>query len=140
MCQNVYLFNKTVIENIILDSKSDLGVQVDYFENNNIFKFVNRLPDGWNTRVGSSGSRLSGGEKQKIALGRVINKNPSLIILDEPTSAYDKESVDDFNKWISEEFNDKIVIIVTHDKKVLDFVDKIFEFKDGKITVYNKLG
>lgn len=140
VCQNVYLFNKTVIENIILDSKSDLGVQVDYFENNNIFKFVNRLPDGWNTRVGSSGSRLSGGEKQKIALGRVINKNPSLIILDEPTSAYDKESVDDFNKWISEEFNDKIVIIVTHDKKVLDFVDKIFEFKDGKITVYNKLG
>lgn len=140
VCQNIYLFNKTVIENIILGSKSDSGVQISFFENNNIFKFVHRLPDVWNTQVGSSGSRLSGGEKQKIALGRVINKNPSVIILDEPTSAYDKESVADFNRWISRKFNDKIVIIVTHDKKVLDFVDKIFEFKDGKITVYNKLG
>ena len=139
VCQNIYLFNKTVIENITLDSKSDSGVQISFFENNNIFKFVYRLPDVWNTQVGSSGNRLSGGEKQKIALGRLINKNPSVSILDEPTSAYDKESVADFNRWVSGKFNDKIVIIVTHDKKVLDFVDKIFKFKDGKITIYNKL-
>ena len=138
VCQNIYLFNKTVIENIILDSKSDSDVQIGFFKDNNIFKFVHRLPDTWSTQVGSSGSRLSGGEKQKIALGRVINKNPSLVILDEPTSAYDEESMDDFNRWISKEFNDKIVIIVTHDKKVLDFVNKIFEFKDGKIKTYNK--
>jgi putative multidrug export ATP-binding/permease protein ygaD len=139
VCQHVYLFNKTIIENITLDSKSDFNDKIIFLENCNLFKFVHRLPDGWETQVGSSGNKLSGGEKQKIALGRVLNRNTSVIILDEPTSAYDKESVEDFNKWLFKEFSDKIVIIVTHDKRVLDFVNKIFEFKNGKITIYNKL-
>lgn len=137
VCQHVYLFNKTILENIALGSGLSPDEQCPFFKKNNLFKFVNKLPYGWNTQVGVSGSKLSGGERQKIALGRVMHKDSSVIILDEPTSAYDEESAEYFNKWISQDFQEKILIISTHDREILNYVDKVFEFKNGEIEVYS---
>src|SRR5512136_3047935 len=91
--QETYLFHDTIRTNLLyakLDA-SQAEIEAACLAAN-IHDFITELPDGYDTIVGERGYRLSGGEKQRIALARVILKDPRLLVLDEATSSLDSES------------------------------------------------
>lgn len=76
---------------------------------------------------------LSGGERQKITISRALLKNADILIFDEATSAFDKESDTKFNKMIMNEFKEKTIIIISHRHESLKGLDKIYKLIDGKL-------
>ena len=87
--------------------------------------FMSRLPEGLLTVINEKSSNLSGGEKQKLSIMRLLLKNPELMIFDEPTSALDENSRNHFIDYLQSQKQDKIIIIVSHDQKLLQRCDKI---------------
>lgn len=85
----------------------------------NMYDFVHNLPLEINTPI----EKLSGGEKQKLAIARVLLKKPSIMIFDEPTSALDLESSVNFLQYLQKIKKDRIIIIVTHDEKIISQCD-----------------
>lgn len=130
--QSPYLFKGTVKDNLTLFGKNELSREM---LDNKLLSFVERLSDGYDTDVGSDASHISGGEKQKIALMRALASKSSILILDEPTAAYDKESEKEFVN-VLQKCNKKIIILITHEPKLLQFANKIIEIKDTKIMIY----
>ena len=87
--------------------------------------FIMSLPDGYNTKVGSFGSRFSGGEKQRIAIARAILKNAPILILDEATSASDPENQMEIDKAIQNLCKGKTVIVVAHRLSALKMCERV---------------
>lgn len=85
----------------------------------NLEAFVRQLPDGLNTVVREGTSNLSGGEKQKISIIRALLKHPKLLVLDEPSSALDRESTRKLIDYLSKIRDDKIIFVSTHDERLL---------------------
>ena len=88
--------------------------------NLNLFSFINKYHSGIDTKIESKSSGVSGGEKQKIALLRALNKSGRILVLDEPTSNYDQESEEEFIKLIS---------IVTHSEKIVNIANKVIKLE-----------
>ena len=86
-----------------------------------------------NKKVGKNGSLLSGGQRQIVWLLRFIFNNHKIIILDEPTSSLDKNNKEKVVSLIKELERTKTIIIITHDKDLLKYVERIVELKKGKI-------
>lgn len=87
--------------------------------------FFASLPDGLDTRISEGTSNLSGGEKQKLSILRALLKHPKLLVLDEPSSALDRESRRDFIHYLSSCARDKIVFLSTHDEEMLHISTEI---------------
>lgn len=87
--------------------------------------FFASLPDGLDTRISEGTSNLSGGEKQKLSILRALLKHPKLLVLDEPSSALDRESRRDFIHYLSSCARDKIVFLSTHDEEMLHICTEI---------------
>lgn len=90
--QKTFLTRDSVLENIRMGSSASLEQVRAAAKEAQIDDFIMSLPDGYDTKVGSFGSRFSGGEKQRIAIARAILKNAPILILDEATSASDPET------------------------------------------------
>ena len=124
--QEVHLFRGTVADNISLDSTEKLT-----FADNEALQFCTEPIANWEqqyeTQVGSDGAKLSGGERQKIALLRALHRKSEILILDEATSNYDKESDAEFNKYVLECADYAFCFIVTHRREILATVDKVVE-------------
>jgi len=88
---------------------------------------INKFQDGLNTNIYEAANNISGGEKLKISLARTFLKNPDMIILDEPTSALDVNSIEKLEFILKEIKKDKIIIIVTHNRDILDILDEIID-------------
>jgi ABC-type multidrug transport system fused ATPase/permease subunit len=138
--QEVYLVDETILNNITLGSKNLINQKkinevVSQLSLNTLF---NHLPSGLETKVGESGFKLSGGQKQLISLARSLYKDSELIIFDEPTSALDVSYIDIFKKFLSNSRN-KTIIVVTHDTffKEDDF-DKIYNIENQTIKLTYK--
>lgn len=124
--QSPSFFNKSIIENINL-SKS---------EKKNIHNLIDEYIPQLNTNkiMGVNGANLSGGERQKVALLRAINKNASIIILDEAASNFDKFSLYDYNQMINDYLlNFPYVFVITHQEKTLSYMDKIVVLFEGRV-------
>lgn len=130
--QNPYLFKGTVKDNLTLFGKNELSQELS---GNKLLSFVEHLSDGYNTDIGNDASHISGGEKQKIALIRALASKSKILILDEPTAAYDKQSEEEFIN-VLRKCDKKIVILITHEPKLLQFANKIIEIKNKQIEVY----
>ena len=98
----------------------------------NIDTFFEKLPNGLNTIVNEKAMNISGGEKQKIALLRVLMKDADILVLDEPTSAMDINSREEFYSYLNNIKKDKIIILVNHDREIKDKVDYIIDLSDNK--------
>ncbi len=76
---------------------------------------------------------LSGGQKQRVAIARALINNPSMVLADEPTGALDRSNASEMMSLLKEISKDRLVIVITHDKKVCEFADEIIQIKEGKI-------
>lgn len=131
--QNPYLFRGTIKDNLTLFGKNELGQEI---LENKLLSFVGHLSDAYDTDIGSDASHISGGEKQKIALMRALASKSKILVLDEPTAAYDKQSEEEFVN-VLRECDKKIIILITHEPKLLQFANKIIEIEDMQIKQYN---
>ena len=96
--------------------------------------FIMAMPDGYQTRVGDIGGKLSGGEKQRISIARVLLKNAPVIILDEPTAALDTESEVAVQQAIDALVKDKTVIVITHRLSIISGAQQIIVLADGQVA------
>ena len=99
--------------------------------------FIMSLPDGYDTKVGSFGSRFSGGEKQRIAFLRALIVNPSFLLCDEPTGALDEENARLLLEALKEISKEKLVVVVTHNPMVSKhYGDQRFLLKEGVLYAH----
>ena len=112
--QKTFLTRDSVLENIRMGSDASLEEVRAAAREAQIDDFIMSLPDGYDTKVGSFGSRFSGGEKQRIAIARAILKNAPILILDEATSASDPENQMEIDKAIQNLCKGRTVIVVAH--------------------------
>ena len=96
-------------------------------------EFIQKLPLGYDTPAGDAGKRLSGGEKQRIAIARMMLKNAPVIILDEATAFTDPENEDKIQKSIYELAKGKTLLVIAHRLSTIKNADNIVVLKDGSI-------
>ncbi len=133
--QDSHLFHDT-IKNNLLYAKSD-ATEVDIWnalESAQIKDFVQQLPEKLNTVVGDRGYRLSGGEKQRIAIARVFLKQPRILILDEATAHLDNESEAEVQKALSSVLKNRTSVVIAHRLSTIVAADQIAVIKDGEIV------
>lgn len=134
--QNIHLFNGSVLDNILMiDAKEErVRLLIEKLEEDGLMHFVNRLPNGLNTKVGEDGVNISGGQKQLIAFIRAIYSNPDILIVDEGTSAMDREMEQQVLSLIRKYKKNMMVLFITHRIHILRrFADKIYLLKESHI-------
>ena len=135
------LFNDTIYHNI---AYAKLGVKrKDVYEaakQANIHKFIMGLPKKYQTVVGERGLKLSGGEKQRVAIARVVLKNPPILILDEATSALDSVNEQVIHKALQHVMKGRTSIVIAHRLSTVVDVDKIIVLHKGKVVQQGRHG
>ena len=132
--QKTFLTRDSVFENIRMGKNSSLTEVREAARKAQIDDFIMSLPDGYDTKVGSYGSRFSGGEKQRIAIARAILKNAPILILDEATSAADPENQMEIDKAIKNLCEGKTVIIIAHRLSVVGMCDRVLVVENHTIS------
>ena len=132
--QKTFLTRDSVLENIRMGSNATLEKVRTAAKEAQIDDFIMSLPDGYDTKVGSFGSRFSGGEKQRIAIARAILKNAPILILDEATSASDPENQMEIDKAIQNLCKGKTVIVVAHRLSALKMCERVAVVENHTIT------
>jgi ABC-type transport system involved in Fe-S cluster assembly fused permease/ATPase subunit len=137
--QDTVLFNDSLIYNILYgrqdateqEAKKAAGLA-------QIADFINNLPDGWATEVGERGLKLSGGEKQRVAIARTILKDPPILLLDEATSALDTATERLIQLKLDALAQGRTAIVIAHRLSTVVNADEILVFKDGEIAERGK--
>ena len=132
--QKTFLTRDSVLDNIRMGSNATLEEVRTAAKKAQIDEFIMSLPQGYDTKVGSFGSRFSGGEKQRIAIARAILKDAPILILDEATSASDPENQMEIDKAIENLCEGKTVIVVAHRLSALKMCDRVAVVENHTIT------
>ena len=133
--QDVYLFDGTIGENIAYGKPGATAEEVAAAARRaNIDAFIESLPQGYDTVVGERGSRLSGGQKQCVAIARVFLKNPKILILDEATSALDNESEEAVQESLERLARGRTTIIIAHRLSTIKHADEIATVEHGRVV------
>ena len=137
--QSIYLTDNSIAENIAFGiSKEKIDYKKIEFASKKaqIFKFVNSLPDGFNTIVGENGVLLSGGQKQRIGIARALYRKVfDVLILDEATSALDYDTEEKIINSIQNMKRQITIIMIAHRKNTLNRCNRIFELKGNKLFI-----
>jgi ATP-binding cassette subfamily B protein len=133
--QDTVLFNDTIYYNILYGrpdaSREDVEEAAHLAQ---LDEFIRRLPDGYETRVGERGLKLSGGEKQRVAIARVILKRPKILIFDEATSALDSHTEREIQASLREIAADRTAIVIAHRLSTIIDADQIIVLDGGRIV------
>ena len=133
--QETYLFNGTIKENLLYAKEDATDEEIiAACKNANIHDFIVSQPDGYNTMVGNRGLKLSGGEKQRLSIARVILKDPKILILDEATSALDSISETAIQDALELLMKGRTSIVIAHRLSTILKADSILVVKDGVIA------
>jgi len=133
--QDVTLFYGTMRDNISIGAPfADDAAILAAAEAGGLTEFVNRHPDGFEMMIGERGDSLSGGQRQGVAIARAFLMDPPILLLDEPTSAMDFSSEQQFKQRLKTIAAHKTVIIVTHRNSLLDLATRIIVIDDGKVV------
>jgi subfamily B ATP-binding cassette protein MsbA len=133
--QDVLLFNDTVKYNISYAKLDATDEEIEAVAKAaNAHEFISKMPDKYNTFVGERGMKVSGGEKQRIAIARAMLKNPPILVLDEATSALDSESEKLVQEAIENLMKNRTVILIAHRLATVRNADKIIVIDKGNIA------
>jgi len=133
--QETYLFHDTIRTNLLYaNPDSSYEELIEAARTANIHNFIQELPDGYDTVVGERGYRLSGGEKQRIALARVILKDPRILVLDEATSHLDSESEALIQEALKQVMADRTSIVIAHRLSTILAADQILVLDRGQMV------
>jgi ATP-binding cassette subfamily B protein len=132
--QDTVLFNDTIRYNIGYGrpGASDADIE-DAARRAHVLDFILRMPDGWNTMVGERGLKLSGGEKQRVAIARTLLKNPAIMIFDEATSALDSATEKAIQAELREIARDRTTLVIAHRLSTIIDADQILVLDAGRI-------
>lgn len=133
--QDVFLFNMSIRDNIAFgkDNATESEI-IEAAKAAMCHDFITKLPNGYDTFAGQGGTKLSGGEKQRIALARAILKDAPIIIFDEATSATDPENEDKIQEAVSKLIKGKTVIVIAHNLSTIVEASQILLVSDGQIS------
>lgn len=133
--QDTVLFNDTIGYNIGY-AKLNAGQDeiIEAAKAAQIHDFIAGLPLGYETKVGERGLKLSGGEKQRVAIARTLLKNPSILILDEATSALDSVTEREIQSALDNVSKDRTTLVIAHRLSTIVNVDKIMVMNEGTVT------
>jgi len=132
--QDTVLFNTTLIENVrygrpdASDDEVKRAIEMAHLQ-----RFIEDLPKGYDTQVGERGLKLSGGEKQRVAIARTILKNPSILVFDEATSSLDSASESAVMGAIEEVSEGKSSVVIAHRLSTIIDADRILVVDQGKV-------
>ncbi len=133
--QDTVLFNDSIYYNISYGRPEATRAEViEAARNAHLAEFIERLPDGYDTMVGERGLKLSGGEKQRIAIARTILKNPGILIFDEATSSLDSESEKAILRNLNEIAADRTTLVIAHRLSTIIDADNIVVLDQGRVV------
>ncbi|RKK04577.1 ATP-binding cassette domain-containing protein [Pseudoroseomonas wenyumeiae] len=133
--QDTVLFNDTIRYNIAYGRPGATDAEIEQAAKlAQVHDFVLRLPDGYNTRVGERGLKLSGGEKQRVAIARTILKDPRILILDEATSALDTRTEQEIQAALRGVSAGRTTLVIAHRLSTVVEADEIIVLADGRIA------
>ncbi|MEL7212621.1 MAG: ABC transporter ATP-binding protein/permease [Pseudomonadota bacterium] len=133
--QDTVLFNDTIGYNIAYGNPDASQAQIDEAARSaQIYDFVVSLPDGFDTRVGERGLKLSGGEKQRVGIARTLLKDPPIILLDEATSALDTETERDIQDALDRMGEGRSVLVIAHRLSTVVSADRIYVLEEGRVV------
>ena len=133
--QDTVLFNDTIRYNIAYGRPGATEEEIiQAAKLAQVHDFVMRLPEGYRTMVGERGLKLSGGEKQRVAIARTILKNPRILILDEATSALDTRTEQDIQAALRQVSADRTTLVIAHRLSTVVEADEIIVLQDGRIA------
>jgi len=130
--QEPTLLNDTLKNNLILNNSRAISDDeiMTYCKKLGLCNLIDSLEDGLETTIDENNSNISGGEKQKISIIKALLKKPNIIILDEPSSALDVNSINNLKDILFDLKENSIIIIISHDEKMLGFADKILNITE----------
>lgn len=133
--QDTYLFNGTIKENLLYAKEDATDEEIENAcKVANIHEFIKNQPDGYDTIVGNRGLKLSGGEKQRISIARVVLKNPKILILDEATSALDSISENAIQDALDVLMDGRTSIVIAHRLSTILKADQILVINNGVVA------
>lgn len=133
--QDVLLFNATIMENIRLGRKNATDEEVYAAARAaNCESFIKELPDGYQTIIGENGSKLSGGECQRISIARALLKDAPIVLLDEATASLDVENETEVQAALSTLLRDRTVLVIAHRMRTIANADHIIVLSEGRIA------
>ncbi len=133
--QDVTLFYGTLRDNISIGAPyADDAAILAAAEAGGLTEFVNRHPEGFDMMIGERGESLSGGQRQGVAIARAFLMDPPILLLDEPTSAMDFSSEQQFKERLKTFAAHKTVLIVTHRNSLLDLATRVIVIDEGKVV------
>ncbi|NKE70870.1 ABC transporter ATP-binding protein [Candidatus Manganitrophus noduliformans] len=133
--QDSILFGATVKENISYGKPQATQEEIEAAARRaHAHDFITSLPEGYDTVLGERGSTLSGGQRQRISLARALIKEPSILVLDEPTSAVDAESATLIQDALINFQKGRTILVIVHQFSAIKHVDQIFVIKDGEVV------
>ena len=131
--QEVILFNDTIFNNVAYGPFTEEQT-LKAISAANMNEFVDKLPDGLQTKVGDQGILLSGGQRQRIAIARALLKDAPILILDEATSALDSESERYIQTALEKLMQDRTTLVIAHRLSTVETADRIVVLSDGEIV------
>ncbi|MYA02033.1 MAG: ABC transporter ATP-binding protein [Chloroflexi bacterium] len=133
--QDVYLFDGTIEENIRLGRPDATDAEVRAAASlARVDEIAERLPEGWEARVGEAGARLSGGERQRVSIARAILKDSPIVLLDEATAALDPINERAVQQALQALTHDKTLVVVAHRLQTVQAADQILVLDEGRIV------
>jgi ATP-binding cassette, subfamily B, heavy metal transporter len=133
--QDTVLFNDTIRYNIGYGRPGASQTEIEQAAKSaQVHDFVLKLPEGYDTKVGERGLKLSGGEKQRVAIARTILKDPRILILDEATSALDSRTEQDIQAALRAVSNRRTTLVIAHRLSTVVDADEIIVLQDGQVA------
>lgn len=135
--QEIKIFNASLLQNIALkeiSTQEEAESVVSFCQNTGFDKFFENFPQGFATLLGEEGVNISGGQKQLVALARALYQKPRLLLLDEPTSAMDRETESHIIRILQNLRAEMGIIMVTHRVQSVKHADRIYILENGQVT------
>lgn len=133
--QDVVLFNDTIRYNISYARPDATQAELERAAAQaQLLGFIESLPQGWDTKVGERGLKLSGGEKQRVGIARVVLKDPKILVLDEATSSLDSRTEAEVQEALDAASRGRTTLVVAHRLSTIAKADQILVLKDGRIV------